>query len=187
MRALSDLRIQAYQQLLSVAERRLQNIIGTTVIEQIPMLFMPPPNFSSDAPSLSLSPCSVGEREHHRSVRLGGKAGTVPKANGFGPPGGGGGRRSHHVGSAEGAGSPSRRFVPPGPAPGADGAGLQPAELPHLRLRFQQPPAEERHVLLEPWDANTVEICTEKMMQQFTLLCFVSEFIFNSHEHKVKS
>lgn len=38
IRALSDLCIQAYQQLLSITEQRLQNIIGT-VIEKLRMLF----------------------------------------------------------------------------------------------------------------------------------------------------
>lgn len=38
IRALSDLCIQAYQQLLSATETRLQNIIGTTLLQMILML-----------------------------------------------------------------------------------------------------------------------------------------------------
>lgn len=40
IRVLSDLCIQAYQQLLSITETRLQNIIGTTTIKMVLMLLM---------------------------------------------------------------------------------------------------------------------------------------------------
>lgn len=78
IRTLSDLSIQAYQQLLSITETRLQNIIGTAKsdIDALP----------SSAPLIyfltlpSLSPCPVGERNHPRSIRLSGEAGSEQEA-----------------------------------------------------------------------------------------------------------
>lgn len=44
IRALSDLCIQAYQQLLSITETRLQNIIGTTTMKtELMLLMLSPP------------------------------------------------------------------------------------------------------------------------------------------------
>lgn len=110
---------------------------------------------------LSLSSCSVGERDHPRPVRLCGEVGNIQKESGLRPQGCGR-RCSHHGVGAEGAGSPSHGSVPSGSAPDTDGAGLPPAHLPHLCLRSQQPAAEERHVLLESWHADTVELNTDK-------------------------
>lgn len=110
-------------------------------------------------PLLSLSPRDAGEWDHPRSDRLCCEAGNVQKASGLGPQG----RRrrcSHHGVGAEGAGRPPRGSVSSGTAPDAHGAGLPPAHLPHLGLRSQQPAAKERHVLLESWHANTVDIYT---------------------------
>lgn len=47
IRTLSDLCIQAYQQLLSITEKRLQNIIGTIIMKTTLMLLM---LFPSTAP-----------------------------------------------------------------------------------------------------------------------------------------
>ncbi|TMS20647.1 Unconventional myosin-Vb [Larimichthys crocea] len=69
IRTLSDLCIQAYQQLLSITEKRLQNIIGTPTKKTMLMLLIlsTPPLLSSHLVlSFSLSPCSVRERDHPR-------------------------------------------------------------------------------------------------------------------------
>lgn len=163
IRTLSDLCIQAYQQLLSITEKRLQNIIGTPTKKTMLMLLIlsPPPLLSSHLVlSFSLSPCSVRERDHPRSVCRCGKVGNVQKASRIRPQGL---RRrcSHHGVGAEGAGSPSHSFVPSGSASSTDGAGLPSAHLPYVCLCFQQPAAEEGHVLLESWHADTVEIYTD--------------------------
>lgn len=90
IRALSDLCIQAYQQLLSITEKRLQNIIGaTTVKTMLVLLMLSPPLLllSYLLLPLSPSPCSVGERDHPRSVCLCGKVGNVQKASQLRPQG----------------------------------------------------------------------------------------------------
>lgn len=62
IRALSDLCIQAYQQLLSITETRLQNIIGTTLVKKILMVFLRVLLSSLFfLLLLPLSPCHVGE------------------------------------------------------------------------------------------------------------------------------
>lgn len=80
IRALSDLCIQAYQQLLSITEKRLQNIIGTvtpggSVLYPLPFVLLP----------VSRSSCSAGEREHPGSVSIYGQAGDVQEAFWLGP------------------------------------------------------------------------------------------------------
>ena len=64
IRALSDLCIQAYQQLLSITEKCLQNIIGTAKIKTMLMLLKLSSTLlllSELLLLLSPSPCSVGE------------------------------------------------------------------------------------------------------------------------------
>lgn len=55
IRTLSDLCIQAYQQLLSITEKRLQNIIGTTIMKTTLILLMLPPLMLPPAPSFPQS------------------------------------------------------------------------------------------------------------------------------------
>lgn len=43
VRTLSDLCIQAYQQLLSITEKRLQNIIGATRMKMMMLIMLSPP------------------------------------------------------------------------------------------------------------------------------------------------
>lgn len=159
IRALSDLCIQAYQQLLSITEKRLQNIIGTAIIKTTLMLWVSTLHFLLSSPlllPLPFSPCYAGEWDHPRSLCLHGEVGSVQKASRLWPPACGR-RCSLDGGGAEGAGGAAHRPVPSGSAPLSDGAGLPPAHLLNLHLRSQQPAAEERHVLLEPRHADTVE------------------------------
>lgn len=89
IRALSDLCIQAYQQLLSITEKRLQNLIGAATVKTILMLLMLSPSSILTYLLLPLlrSPCSAGERDHPGSVWLCGKVGNVEKASRLGPQG----------------------------------------------------------------------------------------------------
>lgn len=79
IRALSDLCIQAYQQLLSITEQRLHNIIGAATLA-MPVLHPPPPTSSLTSSFSSRSSCSAGEREHSGSVGIYGEAGDIQEA-----------------------------------------------------------------------------------------------------------
>lgn len=133
IRTLSDLSIQAYQQLISITETRLQNIIGTTKVmtsthahpSSALLIYLLIP--------LSLSPCPVGERDHPRSIWLSSKAGSNQEASGLGPQDCRG-RSSHDGVCAEGAWRPSHCPDSASATQGTAGASLSPAHLPHLCL-----------------------------------------------------
>lgn len=177
IRALSDLCIQGYQQLLSITETRLQNIIGTTALKMTLMILLLLLLLSHMLYyALYLSRCPVGVWDHPRSVWHSSEAGNVQEASGLGPQDCRERWRSYHGIGVEGAGGPSHCPLPSGSALDSDGAGLPPAHLPHLCLRSQQPAAAERHVLLESGHADTVFIHTDIQMQHFLIwqfqLCF---------------
>lgn len=155
LRVLSNLCIQAHQQLIRIVEDRLQSIIGGVAsrLRSSHFFFFFFNTFSHLLPPLySLSTRSPGERDH-RFFQLVFEAGCVQEASQLGPQSGG---RRNGV-APEGAGSSSRSSDAPGAAHHPDGAGFPRAHLPHRRHGSEQPAVEEGHVLLQPGHADTVE------------------------------
>lgn len=185
IRALSDLCIQAYQQLLSITEKRLHNIIGavdTGCVCALPST----PLFFSYCLFSPLSCCFAGERDHSRSVGIYGEAGDIQKAFWLRPQASWWWGPNHDNG-AEGAGSPPHSFGPSSSAPDADRAGLSPAHPPHLCFCHEQPPAAEGHVLLEPWHPDSVVTPdTDTHTHLLFLTYYLCDFGGQSHAFECK-